>query len=162
MVVVQKPGIGGFQTPSTFDVDLVGAINQNITDRRIAQKLVQGTIPEDLVHEEEGAKAARITCPPKGRWTGFNVRRDLLARWGDYDYFTFDVFNPYEKDVQIFVRIDDDKSKQSDYSTQYGRRFKLRPGENQVKIKLSRMPNQVQPWLQRKLNPNTLKLVAIW
>lgn len=113
-------------------------------------------------HVTEGTKSVKLTCPPNRRWTGFNVRKELLARWGDYDYFTFDIFNPYDKDVVIYVRIDDDQSRQSDYSTQYGRGFKLQPGANQVKIKLSRMPNQVQPWLQRKLNPNTLKLVAIW
>ena len=112
-------------------------------------------------HATEGAKAAKITCPTKRRWTGLGIRKDLLANWGAWDYFTFDVFSPYDKEIRIFVRIDDDKSRNNDYSTQYGRRFKLLPGANRIRIKTSRLPNQVQPWLQRRLNPNKLKAFYI-
>ena len=113
-------------------------------------------------HATEGARAAKITCPTGQRWTGLGIRKDLLADWGAWDYFTFDVFNPYDPEIQIFVRIDDDQSTNNDYSTQYGRRFKLVPGANRIRIKTSRMPNQVQPWLQRRLDPNRLKAFYIW
>jgi hypothetical protein len=113
-------------------------------------------------HATEGAKAARITCPPKLDWCGLSMRGDILSRWGDYDYFTFDVFNPADAAIKLYIRIDDDKSRNDDYSTQYGREFTLQPGANQIKIKTTRLPNQVQPWLQRQLDPNKLKLVAIW
>jgi hypothetical protein len=113
-------------------------------------------------HATEGAKAAKITCPPKVNWCGMSLRGEILSRWGDYDYFAFDVFNPADTAIKLFIRIDDDKSRGDDYSTQYGREFTLQPGANQVKIKTARLPNQVQPWLQRQLDPNKLKLVAIW
>lgn len=113
-------------------------------------------------HATEGENAAKLTCPPNSRWSGFSIRGELLARWGDYDYLTFDVFNPYDTDRTVFIRIDDDQSNNSDYSTQYGRKFRLFPGGNKIKIKISRMPNQVQAWLQRRLDPNKLKLFCFW
>jgi len=113
-------------------------------------------------HATEGGKSAKVTFLTGKRYAGFNLKGSILERWGDYDYVSFDVFNPSDKDQSIFVRIDDSKSKRNDYSSQFGRRFKVFPGANTVKIKTARMPNQVQAWLQRKLDPNKLTLVCVW
>ncbi|MGD0091656.1 MAG: hypothetical protein ABSE73_17200 [Planctomycetota bacterium] len=129
-----------------------------------AQKFKMGAdIKVELVteHVTEGEKAAKLTFPGGKEYAGFGIRGELLARWGDYDYLVFDVFNPNEEEAGIFIRIDDEQST-NNYSTQYGNTFKAFPGANHFEIKTHRLPNQVQPWLVRMLDPNKLKLVALW
>ncbi|MFB3891837.1 MAG: hypothetical protein ACE15C_07420 [Phycisphaerae bacterium] len=109
----------------------------------------------------EGKKAAKVTFPAGKQYAGFGIPKELLARWGDYDYFAFDVFNPNDADVDIMIRIDDDKST-NDYSTQYCGTFRALAGANHFEIKTARLPNSVQPWLQRKLDPNKLTLFGLW
>src|SRR5512135_2310128 len=61
-------------------------------------------------HVTEGKRAAKVTFPAGKEYAGFGIPKELLARWGDYDHFAFDVFNPNDADVGVMIRIDDDKS----------------------------------------------------
>ena len=124
----------------------------------------------ELVEEKvtEGKKAAKITFPAGKDFAGFGVGvgdagtgRELLARWGDYDYFVFDVFNPNEGDIAINIRMDDDKST-NDWSTWSDNIFRAVPGANHFRLKTSRITNNVQPWLKRNLDANKLTRLALW
>jgi hypothetical protein len=119
-------------------------------------------------HVTEGKKAAKITFPAGKEYAGLGVGfdeagtgRELLARWGDYEYFAFDVFNPNEGNVNVYIRIDDDKST-SDWTTWSDTTFRAVPGANSFKLKTSRMTNNVQPWLKRNLDPNKLMRLGLW
>ncbi|MCY3019591.1 MAG: hypothetical protein NTW87_11255 [Planctomycetota bacterium] len=119
-------------------------------------------------HVTEGKKAAKITFPAGKEYAGFGVGindagigREVLANWGNYDYFAFDVFNPNEGNSDIDIRIDDDKST-NDWSTWSDNMFRAVPGINHFRLKTSRITNNVQPWLKRNLDPNRLTRFGLW
>jgi hypothetical protein len=57
--------------------------------------------------------------------------------WGQYDYFSFDVFNPEKEALDFSIRLDDAKKSRANIS------YALQPGLNKVKIPRSQIASQI-------------------
>lgn len=96
------------------DVRVLNGFNDDAECARFKMGVKAELVEE---HVTEGKKAAKLIFPAGKEFAGFGVSandagtgREVLARWGDYDYFVFDVFNPNGENIVIDLRIDDDRS----------------------------------------------------
>ena len=56
--------------------------------------------------------------------------------WSGYKSLSIDIFNPGNKSVRVYIRIDD-REEFPDYGNRYTKPFQLMPGENHLVISLS-------------------------
>jgi hypothetical protein len=78
--------------------------------------------------------------------------------WSKFKALAFDVFNPEYKDIELTVRIDDKKD-YPEYEDRYNRAFRLRKGENQIKIA---MDSLVTSGTRRKLDARTIHRLIVF
>lgn len=73
---------------------------------------------------------------PKGGLPSINTKK-LFPDWSNYDYLTFDVFNPQDEIVPFVIRLDDVNKKRVNIE------YPLLSGENRVKISLSELGKKI-------------------
>jgi predicted MPP superfamily phosphohydrolase len=78
-----------------------------------------------------GQYSLRVILPP-GEYPGINFN-GVNGDWSKYSYLKLDLFNPTGKEIQIHVRIDDNKSGWK-YANRFDIGFELKPGMNHICI----------------------------
>ena len=88
-------------------------------------------------HATEGTYALKVVYPKWGL-PSINTKK-LNQDWGDYEYFSFDVYNPHKEEIKLNVRLDDPSRKRVTLSRT------LLPGANRIKISRSEIAKKIDP-----------------
>lgn len=94
-----------------------------------------------------GVRSLKSEFYPPSRYPGFNP---VLKQndWGGYRFFSFDIYNPAEKEVPIVLRIDDRKVANS-YADRYNKRLLLKHGVNRMAVPIDSL---ITSGTKRKMN----------
>jgi hypothetical protein len=84
-------------------------------------------------HATHGSKSLKMELYPAD-YPGL-VLTPAVIDWQDYKELYFDVYNPLQQQVQVTVRIDDQKD-YPEYGDRYNRGFVLQYGSNHINIPL--------------------------
>ncbi len=103
-----------------------------------------------------GSKSLKMELYPAD-YPGFFTTL-AIKKWINFTEFSFDVFNPEDRPVRLWVRIDD-QSDYPDFEDRYNESFQLSQGKHHVEIPLSRM---VTSGLKRRLNLNNIIRLCIF
>ena len=85
-------------------------------------------------HTTHGEKSLKMELYPSD-YPGLDPKLEEKD-WRGYKALCFDIYNPEEKNVQISVRIDDQKD-YPEYKDRYNKSFILNQGMNQINIPLN-------------------------
>ncbi len=88
-------------------------------------------------HVSEGQHSLEVVYP---KWNQPSINTKKLAQsWDNYDYFSFDVFNPQKTKIDFHIRLDDTTGKRTDMP------YTLEPGLNKVKIAKDQIAATIDP-----------------
>ncbi len=108
---------------------------------------------ENVTH---GNKSLRLELYPSG-YPGFSPVLETKD-WKDYEYLSFDIYNPETTEIKIVVRIDD-REDSPDYDDRYNHSFTLMPGLNRINLPLREL---VTSGTNRKLDPGNIQGLVIF
>jgi hypothetical protein len=121
-VISSKPGmIADFETSKPWDIS---------PERGFSLKLSRA-------HVTEGRHSLQVVFP-RGGMPSINSKK-LLQKWGDYENFALDIYNPQEEKIDFAIRLDDTNKKRINID------YALETGANQIKISRSRIARQIDP-----------------
>jgi len=105
-------------------------------------------------HATHGTQSLRMELYPSD-YPGFSPK-SLVKDWSSHKTLSFDIFNTQDTDVTIIVRIDD-QEENTLYTDRYNKKFKLKPGVNNISIP---MDSLVTSGTRKPLNlENIYKLI---
>jgi len=87
------------------------------------------------LYAKEGKYSLEVVYP-SGGLPSINTKK-LPKNWGNYDYFSFDVFNPQNETLPFNVRLDDVKRRRFNLS------YPLKSGWNKVRISRSQIASKI-------------------
>ncbi len=98
------------------------------------------------VYVTEGKKSLKVVYPIS-KWPSINTKK-LSHDWRNYDFLTFDVYNPENEKVNFVVRLDDNKKKRINID------YPLVHGWNHVKIPKNK--------IDRGIDANNITFVVLF
>lgn len=90
-----------------------------------------------------GKGVLKVTLAPGGSYPGIDTSpsRGMPADWGGYDRLNLDFYNPGNRSITLYIRIDDAQSR--NYATRYNSPgWGLRPGTSTLSIPIRQLKTQ--------------------
>ncbi len=107
-------------------------------------------------HATHGKKSLKLELFPSD-YPGLAPKL-AVNDWQDFSTFSFDVYNPQNREVSLTVRIDDKKD-YPDYPDRYNKSFRLRQGANTIIIPIHELETS---GTKRRLNLDNIYKVIMF